>query len=631
MTLENKIEKKQKKLKKGKKEKKQKKQKKDKKSKHESSRKRKRCSISDKSDLVINDNLSATVSNENFVRSCIGRKKISFPIKYILAPMVGASELPFRLLCRKYGAHLAYTPMISSSSYVTSSIYRSTELQTIPQDRPLVVHFSANDPQTFARAAKMVEDKCDAIDLNLGCPQRTAYVGHFGSYLLDPKDRTLILNIIKAGNEAVGIPIFVKIRLLNSLEETIQLCQQLRDAGASLIAIHARYRASFERKGPGARDGPALLDQVQKIKKAVPDIPIISNGNVITYDDVEKNLDFTKADGIMSAEGILDNPALFLPQLGAKTEQKMISLQIPNSHKKTNIPSSTIPNSIDDNYGVEQQKKKRKIVKKLREIEKIEQKINTNGTKKGCIDDEQIKKIKSKKYLEQNLFKLEEEIRSSNQTTNNDNTDIKSDSMTKMVPLQELYETASDEIKLAKEYLQLTKIYPTKMRTQIFHTRRMCKDLLNNYQLMEECISSQSTSELENILHKIEKYRENPESFIYDKEKEKLEKVAMQRKRQEEGKRKAYEARMIRKAKREKRSDLEYYLRQGAEVPTVKTVAMLKTLAKEKQFESWKKGNHSQHCMAFHLGVCKRERSCAFLHVNATRANSFDEVEEVAG
>lgn len=122
-----------------------------------------------------------------------------FPFEYqhILAPMVGASELAFRLLCRKYGATLSYTPMMSSSQFVQEAASMKNtvadsnlcEFQTIPQDRPLVCHFSANQPQDFAKAAKLVEKYCDAIDLNLGCPQRTAFIGHFGSYLLGQKDR----------------------------------------------------------------------------------------------------------------------------------------------------------------------------------------------------------------------------------------------------------------------------------------------------------------------------------------------------------------------------------------------------------------------------------------------------------
>eukprot|EP00984_Skeletonema_dohrnii_P019328 scaffold9207_cov94-Skeletonema_dohrnii-CCMP3373.AAC.2 len=137
------------------------------------------------------------------------KTKQHFPFEYqhILAPMVGASELAFRLLCRKYGATLSYTPMMSASEFVQEAatakhgITNSNicEFQTIPQDRPLVCHFSANEPQDFARAAALVEPYCDAIDLNLGCPQRTAYLGHFGSYLLGKEDRQLIVDIIRAG------------------------------------------------------------------------------------------------------------------------------------------------------------------------------------------------------------------------------------------------------------------------------------------------------------------------------------------------------------------------------------------------------------------------------------------------
>ena len=121
--------------------------------------------------------------------------------------------------------------------------------------------------------------------------------------------------------------------------------------------------------------------------------------------------------------------------------------------------------------------------------------------------------------------------------------------------------------------------------------------------------------------------------FHFDKEKAQREKDAMERKKREEGKRKNYEARMIRKAKREGKTDLEYYLRQGSQVPTVEEIEKLRSLSKEMQLKKWKENDHSQHCMAFHLedGGCKRDRACAFLHVDAKGANSFAEVDEVAG
>ena len=222
----------------------------------------------------------------------------------ILAPMVGGSELAFRLLCRRYGVDLAYTPMMNSQRFAADAAYRQEEFQTTPEDRPLVAHFSANHPGELLAAARLVQDQCDAIDLNLGCPQRIAHAGHFGSYLLDEADRPLVLDIVRTVARDIRIPLFVKIRLLNTVEESITLVRQLHEAGAALVAVHGRYRVNLVgRTGAGARDGPAHLDQIAAIKQALPHVVIIANGNVVTGDDARANLDTTGADGIMSAEG----------------------------------------------------------------------------------------------------------------------------------------------------------------------------------------------------------------------------------------------------------------------------------------------------------------------------------------
>ncbi len=607
-----------------------------------SSHKKLKCGESGDEEMIVDSN---TNKNMTTAKVSVVAKKITFPIRYILAPMVGASELPFRILCRKYGAQTAYTPMMNSHKFANDANYRQEEFQTINEDRPLVCHFSSNDPKDFVAAAKLVEDKCDAIDLNLGCPQRTAYLGHFGSYLLEPKDRHLICSIVREAAEQITVPIFVKIRLLDSIDETIELCRQLKDAGASLICIHARYRASFERKGPGARDGPAMLDQVLKVNQALKSesdndgFALITNGNVTTYADVENNLDFTKADGCMSAEGILDDPALFLPQLGLVDQDadKIINVPIPSA-----LPNLSNDNSKDSSTSTShgpQYKKKRKLTKKLREIEKLEKKKKDGE----ILMKEEADKIASKESVQKELLEIESEEqlgKQQNEITEKDSsisqTNASNDELTpkyEKIALRQLHQVANDKLSLAVEYLKLARQYPTKLRTVVFHTRRMLKHLLNEYQLMEECISSKSIDEILNVIQKMRKYQKDPSLFVFDKEKQTKEKEAMDRKRREEGKRKAYEARMVRKAKREGRGDLEYYLRQGAKVPTVKEVQKLRKLSKEKQMQHWKDGDHSQHCMAFHLheGGCKRDRSCAFLHADALGENSFQEMDEVAG
>lgn len=200
------------------------------------------------------DVLKTRLANLNFrkrslecpLRNIVSKKVHKYipPHKLILAPMVGASELAFRLLCRRYGTQLAYTPMMNSELFAVDCEYRSRELQTCPEDRPLVAHFSGNNAATMLAAAKLAEPHCDAIDLNLGCPQRVAFTGHFGSYLLDEADRPTVLDIVSTLAKNLTIPIFVKIRLLDSIEDTIRLCMQLEEAGAALIAIHGRYLLS---------------------------------------------------------------------------------------------------------------------------------------------------------------------------------------------------------------------------------------------------------------------------------------------------------------------------------------------------------------------------------------------------
>ena len=565
------------------------------------------------------------------------KKKLSFDHRYILAPMVGASELPFRLLCRRYGAQLAYTPMMSAHSFAYDAAYRhaaffpTTTTTTPPAaaaaavDRPLVCHFAANNVTDFCAAAVAAEPYCDAIDLNLGCPQRTAYVGHFGSYLLsNNNDRQLICHMVHAASQAVAIPIFCKIRLLSTLPETIALVRQLAAAGASLIAIHARYRASWERHGPGARDGPAFLDQVAAIRRAVrnnnssggdgDDVEIVTNGNTITWHDVVENLELTQADGLMSAEGMLDNPALFLPRWGSRDEHRMVSVPT-----LTSCLDSTASSALDEKT----EKKKRKLLKKLREIEKLEEKVEKEGI--AALKEDDKDKLNSKPSVNKKLAKLE--ARRSPEEQEEPSTPALSE-----VALSDLYKAADDKLNLCKEYLSLATRYPVKIRSVIFHIRRMIKDTLVQYQLLEQCLACRSVSEVKNVIQRIEGYQANPDSFVFDQKKAQQEKDALERKRAEEGKRKAYEARMMRKAKREGKKDLMHYLRIGAEVPTSKTVKKLKKLPRQEAMAIWKE-KHSQHCLAFHIdeGGCKRGRGCAFLHVDCVGKNTFVEEDEVAG
>lgn len=495
------------------------------------------------------------------------RRKVELPLRYILAPMVGASEPAFRILCRNYGADLCYSPMLSVDSFLNDKEYRQEHFPTTPADRPVVCHVACNDPKKFASAAQRAEQmNLSMLDLNLGCPQRTAFLGHFGSYLMDEHD--LIRDMIQTATKVSSIPISIKIRLLPTLDETIRFCTQLATTtNVAVIAIHARHRASWERKGPGARDGPADLNQVKAVQQALDGYPvrIVTNGNTITGEEVQSNLEHTQADGLMSAEGLLDNPSLYLCRYEKPDEVV--------SQWKLNEETSKI---LDKLWKAARNKVKGEDSAKVPRYEKKLKHTNAELVQKQS-------------------------------------------------PLSELRKT--DNVQLAREYLDLASVFPTSMRTVIFHVRRMIRETLLEYQLLEECLSAPDLQSVRVVVAKIEYYRKHPKKYKYDAAKAETEKMALERKKIAEGKRKAYEERMMRKAKREGK-ELHHYLSIGSETPSSQIVRRLRSMKRADALNIWKK-EHGQHCLQFHLdGKCARERACAFLHV---QANDFAETDELAG
>ncbi|PPQ81929.1 hypothetical protein CVT25_013777 [Psilocybe cyanescens] len=232
-------------------------------------------------------------------------------LNFVSAPMVNQSDLPFRVLVRGYGATMAYTQMCVPEKLLSDKDYLEYHIRDITLGgdneltRPVVAQLCGNNPETIVQAGRKLQSYCDAIDLNLGCPQEAAKEGHFGAYLLGQKDWPLVQDIVSAMSHSFTVPVSAKFRLCQPSSKTIEFAQQLETSGAAWVTLHART-ASARRRRQGAAD----LSEVKRLKENLR-IPVISNGNVRSFDDLQKNLEFTCADGLMVGETLLGNPCLF--------------------------------------------------------------------------------------------------------------------------------------------------------------------------------------------------------------------------------------------------------------------------------------------------------------------------------
>lgn len=223
-----------------------------------------------------------------------------------LAPMAGVTDFAFRKLCRKLGAALTTTEMVSAKALVYKD-EKTKSLLYIPEgEGPCAVQIFGHEPEIMAEAAPMALELsgADILDINMGCPVGKIVKSGDGSALM--RDPELAGRIIEQVKSAVDKPVTVKFRKgwdngsVNAVEFA-RICQQ---AGADAIAVHGRTRAQMY-------SGRADWDIIREVKKAVT-IPVTANGDIFEAEDAEHILRYTGCDLAMIGRGSFGNPWLFM-------------------------------------------------------------------------------------------------------------------------------------------------------------------------------------------------------------------------------------------------------------------------------------------------------------------------------
>jgi tRNA-dihydrouridine synthase B len=221
-----------------------------------------------------------------------------------VAPMAGVTDRPFRILCRRYGAGLAVSEMVSSRPELRQSRKSLLRVDHAGEPGPVSVQIAGADPAMMAEAARTnVERGAQIIDINMGCPAKKVCNAYAGSALL--ADEPLVARILEAVVAAVDVPVTLKIRTGPSPERrnALAIARIAEGSGVQLLAIHGRTRAC----GFG---GHAEYDTLAAVKAAVR-IPVIANGDIDTPQEAREVLARTGADGLMIGRAAFGRPWIF--------------------------------------------------------------------------------------------------------------------------------------------------------------------------------------------------------------------------------------------------------------------------------------------------------------------------------
>lgn len=224
----------------------------------------------------------------------------------VLAPLEEITDMPFRLICKQFGADLVFSEFISSEGLVRKSAKSSSKLRIDSNERPTALQLFGCNPDTMQRSAIIAEEWApELIDLNFGCPVKKVVEKGGGAALL--RDIPLMLRITKAVVNSVKTPVTVKTRL--GWDETskniVEVAERLQDCGIAAITIHGRTRAQLY----GGKADWTLISAVKNNEQM--HIPVIGNGDIATPRCAADAFSRYNVDAIMIGRAAIGNPWIF--------------------------------------------------------------------------------------------------------------------------------------------------------------------------------------------------------------------------------------------------------------------------------------------------------------------------------
>lgn len=222
----------------------------------------------------------------------------------VVAPMAGVTDRPFRQLCKRLGAGLAVSEMVSSLAELRDTAKSRRRIDHVGEVEPIVVQIAGADPVAMADAARYnVAHGAQIVDINMGCPAKKVCNVAAGSALL--RDERLVRAILEAVVDAVDVPVTLKIRTGwdPQSRNAVSVARIAEDAGVAALSVHGRTRAC-------AFVGAVEYETIRAVKRAVA-IPVTANGDIDSPETARYVLDVTGADAVMIGRAAQGRPWIF--------------------------------------------------------------------------------------------------------------------------------------------------------------------------------------------------------------------------------------------------------------------------------------------------------------------------------